>query len=173
MIITLNKISTPIGEMIVGATDDGLCLLEFEDKDRLKKHFQHFDRYLKEYDTKKGDHPIINETREQLNDYFNLKRKSFDIPLHLIGTPFQLSVWKKLQTIPFGRARSYKEQAIALGNLKAIRAVAKTNGDNKIAIVIPCHRIVGSNNTLVGYGGGLWRKEFLLNLENAQLNLFK
>jgi O-6-methylguanine DNA methyltransferase len=83
----------------------------------------------------------------------------------MAGTPFQIKVWKILQTIPYGTTRSYAEQAKLLGIINAVRAVARANGDNKIAIIIPCHRVIGSDGKLVGYGGGLWRKKYLLNLE--------
>lgn len=101
----------------------------------------------------------------QLQEYFSGKRKEFDLPLVLPGTPFQRKVWAGLQTIPYGRTRSYKEQAEAIGSANAVRAVAKANGDNRIAIIVPCHRVIGADGELVGYGGGLWRKRFLLDLE--------
>ena len=93
------------------------------------------------------------------------KRKEFTIPLVVPGTAFQKEVWSALQTIPYSETRSYKEQAEIIGNPKAIRAVARANGDNRIAIIILCHRVIGTNGELVGYGGGLWRKRYLLNLE--------
>ncbi len=93
------------------------------------------------------------------------KETDFDVPLQLPGTDFQVKVWEELMKIPFGSTRSYKEQAIALNNPKAVRAVARANGDNRIAIIIPCHRVIGSDGKLVGYGGGVWRKQYLLNLE--------
>ena len=107
----------------------------------------------------------------QLNAYFDGDRKDFDIPLDLRGTPFQERVWTVLRDIPYGETRSYMDQAIALGIPKAVRAVASANGDNRIAIMVPCHRVIGKNGTLVGYGGGLWRKQFLLDLEGAPQQL--
>ena len=98
----------------------------------------------------------------QLMEYFEGKRKGFDLPLVLPGTEFQIKVWDQLLTIPFGSTRSYAEQAVAIGNPKAVRAVARANGDNRLAIIIPCHRVIGSDGKLTGYGGGLWRKEWLL-----------
>jgi AraC family transcriptional regulator of adaptative response/methylated-DNA-[protein]-cysteine methyltransferase len=91
----------------------------------------------------------------------------FDVPLVLPGTPFQKKVWAGLQTIPYGHIRSYKEQAEAIGDPNAVRAIAKANGDNRIAILIPCHRVIGANGELVGYGGGLTRKQYLLQLESS------
>ena len=94
----------------------------------------------------------------------------FDLPLLLDGTEFQQIVWKELQKIPYGSTRSYEQQAIAIKNPKAIRAVARANGDNRIAIIVPCHRVIGKDGKLVGYGGGIWRKQFLLNLEKNNLD---
>ncbi len=96
----------------------------------------------------------------------------FTIPLDLIGTDFQKKVWNELIKIPFGETRSYKDQSIAVGDLLAIRAVANANGKNKIAIIVPCHRVIGSDGSLTGYAGGKKRKQFLLELESQQLNLF-
>jgi len=103
----------------------------------------------------------------QLAEYFSGKRKEFDLPLVLPGTPFQQRVWAGLRTIPHGATRSYKEQAEAIGLPGAVRAVAKANGDNRIAVIIPCHRVIGADGRLVGYGGGLWRKRYLLDLESG------
>lgn len=115
---------------------------------------------------------IIQSCVRQLDEYFAKKRRSFDLPLDMEGSQFQKRVWNELLTIPFGTVRSYKDQAIALGDIKAIRAVAKANGANKIAIVVPCHRIIGSDHSLTGYAGGLWRKKALLELESNQGSLF-
>ena len=101
----------------------------------------------------------------QLSEYFEGRRKNFTIPLLLNGTEFQEKVWNILQQIPYGHTHTYQEQAELTGNKNSIRAVAKANGDNRIAILVPCHRVIGSNGKLVGYGGGLWRKQFLLDLE--------
>src|SRR5699024_10469520 len=93
---------------------------------------------------------------------------TFTVPLTLVGTDFQKEVWQALQTIPYGKTRSYKEQSQQIGNEKAIRAVAGANGQNKISVIIPCHRIIGSDGSLTGYGGGLWRKRYLLELEQKR-----
>ena len=118
------------------------------------------------------DDDILNRLENELNDYFKGNLKEFTIPLDLIGTDFQKKVWNELIKIPFGETRSYKEQSIAVGDLLAIRAVANANAKNKIAIVVPCHRVIGSDGTLTGYAGGKKRKKFLLELESKQLNLF-
>jgi len=112
---------------------------------------------------------ILEETRKQLDEYFNMERKIFDIPLILVGTDFQKNVWKALQKVPYGTTATYLELAQNIGNEKAVRAVASANGANSIGLIIPCHRIIGSNGELTGYGGGLALKKKLLKLEQ---NLF-
>jgi methylated-DNA-[protein]-cysteine S-methyltransferase len=107
----------------------------------------------------------------QLDEYFLGKRKNFDLPLSLHGTTFQLAVWKQLETIPYGKTKTYKDIAIGVGNEKAVRAVGLTNGRNPIAIVVPCHRVIGSNGKMVGYASGVWRKEWLLAHERNNYHL--
>lgn len=113
---------------------------------------------------------IIEETRRQLDEYFRHERQAFDIPLLTAGTEFQKSVWNSLMEIPYGQTITYGEMATRLGKPAAVRAVANANGANAISIIIPCHRVIGSNNTLTGYGGGLEAKKFLLELEQTQTN---
>lgn len=113
---------------------------------------------------------IIEETRRQLDEYFRHERQAFDIPLLTAGTKFQKSVWNSLMEIPYGQTITYGELATRLGKPAAVRAVANANGANAISIIIPCHRVIGSNNTLTGYGGGLRAKKFLLELEQTQTN---
>ena len=115
-----------------------------------------------------AESPILRETAAQLTEYFGGKRKAFDVPLAPSGTDFRLSVWKALRDIPFGETRSYKEIAARVGNPKASRAVGMANNRNPIAILIPCHRVIGANGSLVGYGGGLSVKRFLLDLESGR-----
>jgi len=166
-IITVTRILTPLGPMLAGATEKGICLLEFVDRRMLETQIK---RLKKIFDAEfiPGENKHIDELNKQLKEYFEGKRKDFDLQLVIDGTDFQQKVWKELQKIPFGKTRSYQQQAIALGNPKAIRAVAKANGDNRIAVIIPCHRVIGKNGELVGYGGGMWRKQFLLNLEKGR-----
>ncbi len=109
--------------------------------------------------------PVFLQLRQELGEYFAGKRKSFDVKLAPEGTEFQRAAWKALTKIPFGQTRSYGEQAAAIGNPKAVRAIGAANGRNPIAIVVPCHRVIGANGTLMGYAGGLDKKEFLLKLE--------
>ncbi|MGB5849234.1 MAG: methylated-DNA--[protein]-cysteine S-methyltransferase, partial [Ignavibacteriaceae bacterium] len=148
------------------ATDEGICLLEFVDRRMLETQIKRLKKNLSS-EFVPGNNKYFDELSHQLREYFDGERKVFDVPLYIPGTGFQLQVWKELQKIPYGKTRSYKEQAMAINNPKAIRAVARANGDNRIAIIIPCHRVIGNSGELVGYGGGIWRKQYLLKLENA------
>ena len=165
-LIPTTRILTPLGPMLAGATDDGVCLLEFIDRRMLETQLRRLCKLLNAKFVP-GLHKLFDPLSKQLEEYFAGKRKKFDIPLVLPGTPFQNKVWAGLQTIPYGSTRSYKEQAEAIGSPNAIRAVAKANGDNRIAILVPCHRVIGANGELVGYGGGLSRKQYLLKLESS------
>ncbi|WP_408606456.1 methylated-DNA--[protein]-cysteine S-methyltransferase [Haloplasma contractile] len=111
--------------------------------------------------------PILVEAKNQLNAYFKGDRDTFDLPFKINGTTFQSKVWTELSNIPYGETRSYKDIAIGIGNEKASRAIGNANNKNKIAILIPCHRVVGTKGKLVGYEGGLWRKEWLLKHEGS------
>ncbi|WP_108124273.1 methylated-DNA--[protein]-cysteine S-methyltransferase [Saccharospirillum mangrovi] len=164
--VTYRILETPLGEMMAGATDTGLCLLEFTDPERLQRQLprlqQHLDAPLHE-----GDHALFQPLSAQLAEYFDGNRREFELPLDLMGTAFQRQAWTALLAIPYGQTRSYQQQAEAIGQPDAVRAVARANGDNRLGIVIPCHRVIGKNGTLTGYGGGLWRKQKLLALEGA------
>ena len=165
-LIPTTRILTPLGPMLAGATDEGICLLEFVDRRMLETQLNRLSRLL---DAKivPGSHEHFGCLSQQLEEYFVGRRKQFDIPIVLPGTEFQKKVWAGLGAIPYGATRSYKQQAEAIGAPNAVRAVARANGDNRIAILIPCHRVVGANGELVGYGGGLTRKEYLLKLESS------
>jgi AraC family transcriptional regulator of adaptative response/methylated-DNA-[protein]-cysteine methyltransferase len=163
MIIT-TKIETPLGEMIAGATEDGICLLEFTDRRMLSTELKDLERLL-ETTIEEGDNRYIKLLRKQLAEYFKGRRKEFSVPLVTPGTEFQQIVWKELLNIPFGSTRSYQEQADILDKPGSVRAIANANGMNRISIVIPCHRVIGSNGHLTGYGGGLKRKKWLLDHE--------
>lgn len=162
--ITIIKIETPLGEMVAGATDEGVCLLEFCDRRMLPTEYKDLTRLLKT-DIKDGENEHLKVLVKQLKEYFSGKRKEFSLPLVTPGTEFQQAVWKELQNIQFGTTRSYFEQAIALNSPGSVRAVANANGMNRISIVIPCHRVIGSDGSLTGYGGGLKRKRWLLDHE--------
>jgi methylated-DNA-[protein]-cysteine S-methyltransferase len=119
------------------------------------------------------DHPVLVETERQLNEYFQGKRRSFCLKLDMVGTSFQNEVWQTLLAIPFGETRSYGQLARQLGNPRAMRAVGAANGRNPIAIVVPCHRVIGASGKLTGFAGGLDAKEHLLGLENKKRNSTK
>ena len=116
-----------------------------------------------------GPSEHLDTLRRELDLYFQGRLREFKVPLVMAGTEFQKRVWQALQTIPYGQTRSYKQQAVMIGQPKAVRAVGRANGDNRIAIIIPCHRVIGDNGQLTGYGGGLWRKRFLLDLEQKKI----
>lgn len=163
------KIITPIGEMIAMATDEAICLLDFFDSKTLLIDQTIAMQHFKITDDEEKDTLLLLELAHQLNEYFAKERKEFTLPIELIGTSFQQKVWKMLQIIPYGETRTYKEQAIAVGNPKGVRAVANANAKNRISIIVPCHRVIGTNGTLTGYAGGLDRKKFLLDLERQNL----
>ena len=167
--IVLNRILTPLGPMLVGAHEGGICLLEFADRRMLETQF---DRLRKRFDRGivPGTHPHIDQLEGELDEYFEGTRHEFEVPLVYPGTDFQVACWEYLRTIPYGATRSYGDQARALGRPGAQRAVGRANGDNRLAIVIPCHRVVGSDGRLTGYGGGLWRKKMLLEHEKSCSN---
>ena len=163
--IAINRIETPIGPLLAGANEEGICLLEFSDRRMLETQIKILEKRLNA-ELYPGKSEYFEPLANQIDEYFSGNRTEFDISLITPGTPFQQQVWKAIEDVPFGKIRTYKQQSIQIGNPKAVRAVGSANGDNRIAIIIPCHRIVGNNGALVGYGGGLWRKRFLLELEN-------
>lgn len=162
--IALKRIDTPLGRMRVGATEKGICLFDFQFRRAVEGIMERVERLLDDKFVE-ADSPHFSILETQIAEYFNGTRKEFDVPLHLTGTPFQKSVWEALKNIPFGETRSYKQQSVVMGQEKAIRAIASANGDNPIAIIIPCHRIIGEDGSLTGYSGGLQRKQQLLDLE--------
>lgn len=162
--IKITKIGTPLGEMIAGATDDGLCLLEFNDRRMLPTEYKDLKKFLNTT-IEDGDNDHLQTIKKQLKEYFEGNRKEFALPVISPGTEFQQIVWKKLQEIPFGTTISYQEMANKLNKSGSVRAVANANGMNRISIVIPCHRVIGSDGSLTGYGGGLKRKKWLIDHE--------
>jgi AraC family transcriptional regulator of adaptative response/methylated-DNA-[protein]-cysteine methyltransferase len=170
-IIHITRLESPLGPLFACATENGICLLEFTDRKMLETELKMLTK-LFDASVVHGECQHFDILRIQLQEYFNGKRKEFSIPLDSPGTDFQKAVWNELQRIPYGTTRSYKEQAAALNKPGAVRAVANANGMNRISIVIPCHRVIGDNGHLTGYGGGLWRKKYLLDLESNVLNEF-
>ena len=163
----LTMVETPLGPMAAAATDAGICLLEYTDPHRLQQQVEGLRRRISPV-LVEGDHPHLATLRLQLASYFSGGLKQFTVPLLAPGTPFEERVWQALLEIPYGRTRSYIEIARDLGSPEGQRAVGRANGLNRIAIVIPCHRVVNHGGAgLGGYGGGLWRKERLLDLERG------
>ncbi|RUO29768.1 XRE family transcriptional regulator [Aliidiomarina sedimenti] len=167
--ILLDRLTTPLGPMLLGATEKGVCLLEFVDRRMLETEFRDLQRLLKA-PVMLGENDHIRQAKTELEEYFAGVRREFSIALDMPGTDFQQQVWQGLQTIPYAQTRSYKAQADYLGRPTAVRAVANANGYNRVAIVVPCHRVIGSNGNLTGYGGGLERKRWLLEHERNQVN---
>jgi O-6-methylguanine DNA methyltransferase len=165
MKLTAWDVSTPLGTMLSVFSPEGLTLLAFHDQSNLPFH-------LKQIEKDTGCQPVFkptiatNNLQYQLDEFFHQQRTTFDIPLKMIGTPFQISVWKSLQQISYGETLYYQQQAGLLGNPKAIRAIASANGSNRISIIVPCHRVIGKQGKLVGFAGGIERKRALLALEH-------
>ena len=153
--MNFDMMESPVGELLIVADDVAVRMISF-DKGELSG------------ETAKGwrrGGALVAEARRQLGEYFQGRRRQFDLPLAPSGTPFQLRAWQALRDIPYGATRSYGEQARAMGQPRAVRAVGAANGRNPIAIVVPCHRVIGGDGKLTGYGGGLDVKQYLLDLE--------
>ena len=165
--IWINRVATPLGSMIMGVHDSGLCLLEFAERRMLDTQLKRLARHMGRVFLP-GEHPLMDQVKQELDAYFTGALRNFSIPLQAPGTVFQEAVWQALQAIPYGETRSYAQVAEGIGHADAVRAVGRANGDNRIAIIIPCHRVVGSDGEPTGYGGGIWRKEYLLAMEQAQ-----
>jgi len=163
-LVTITRVLTPLGPMVAGVTDKGICLLEFFDRRMLETQLKRLTKLINA-SFLPGEHPLFIQLNQQLKSYFAGNLKTFKLPLDIPGTEFQKNVWQQLVNIPYAKTRSYQQQAEQINNPKAVRAVAKANGDNRISIIIPCHRVIGKNGSLTGYGGGLWRKQRLLELE--------
>ena len=144
---------SPFGKFSIRSTEQAIEEIKFTELDQ------------------KRPHPLIDRCKRQLEEYFNAQRIEFDLPINMNGTPFQRNVWKALCSIPFGSTVSYQSIAIQLNNHKAARAVGAANGQNPIAIIVPCHRVIGKNGTLTGYAGGVQLKQKLLNLEQSKISL--
>ncbi len=163
-VIDFTRIETDLGTMVACATDKGVCLLEFSDRKGLETELKQLAKYHNA-NIVQGQNKYFKQLREELDAYFEGRLKEFKVPLDISGTDFQKQVWQALVEIPYGTTSSYLRQAEVLGKPSSVRAVANANGMNKIAIIIPCHRVVGSDGSLTGYAGGLWRKRKLIDLE--------
>ncbi|MBS0201152.1 MAG: methylated-DNA--[protein]-cysteine S-methyltransferase [Proteobacteria bacterium] len=157
-IVRWRHIASPVGDLLVATDDNGLRAIEFP---RNRHPMKRDDGWIE------GAHPLIDEAQRQLDDYFAGKRTIFDVPLAPRGTPFQLAVWQALREIPFGDTWTYGDLARHINQPSAVRAVGAANGRNPIPVIVPCHRVIGSDGSLTGFGGGLPTKEFLLRLEGA------
>lgn len=171
-ILFTHRFDTPLGQMLACASSSGLCLLEFADTPadvpRLLKELAALQRVMAATIVP-GVNIHIQQAQQQLQDYFRGVRRDFSVLLHLSGTAFQQLVWNGLLRIPYGQTISYQVQAQAIGQPSAVRAVARANGANRMAIIIPCHRVIGKNGQLTGYAGGLTRKQCLLQHEERML----
>lgn len=166
--IVVTWMESPIGPLLAAATNDGVCLLEFTDRRMLEAQFATLRRRFKTAIVP-GENQHLSALKQELTEYFAGTRKKFSVPLVFPGTPFQEQVWKQLLKIPYGATVSYEDIAHRVGSPKAVRAVGTANGMNRIAVVIPCHRVVNKSGELGGYGGGLWRKKLLLGLEQGKM----
>jgi O-6-methylguanine DNA methyltransferase len=162
---------TPLGLMYACAAEQGVCLLEFFDRKKIDNQFALLKKQLSA-NIAERETPILKSLKNELSEYFAGKRQKFTVPLFLVGTDFQKKVWNELLKIPFGTTVSYMQLSEKTGDKKAVRAVANANASNKIAIIVPCHRVIGSDGSLTGYAGGLDRKLKLLNMEKGVAGLF-
>ncbi|MDQ0340710.1 O-6-methylguanine DNA methyltransferase [Caldalkalibacillus uzonensis] len=163
------EIQTPIGPLTLARTKQGLCAIEFGQGENVLTALANWSRKNFLTDRLLHDQDALAHEMNQLEAYFQGERTQFDCELHLVGTPFQKLVWQALLNIPYGEVRSYKEIAKEVGAPKAVRAIGGANNKNPVPIIVPCHRVVGSNGALVGYGGGLEIKRQLLLLEGAPI----
>jgi len=164
--ICIQYYQTEVGELIMGSFENKLCLLDYKNREKRTSIDNRLTKGLKaEFVDANSD--VLKLTRTQLNEYFTAQRKILDIPLLMVGTEFQKRVWNALLKIQYGETTSYRQLSKNINNEKAVRAVANANGANAMSIIIPCHRIIGSNGALVGYAGGLAAKQSLLDLEQS------
>lgn len=164
--ILFSHLENPLGPMIAGATDNGVCFLEWHDRGGLERIME---RVTKRYrrSLAEGTNRHLAQLEQEMLEYFIGKRRQFAIAIDVTGTEFEQNTWSQLLKIPYGETRSYSQIGMALGKPKARRAVGRANGANYLAIVIPCHRVIEANGNLRGYGGGVWRKKWLLELEQT------
>ena len=165
--VLLAWMKSPLGPLVAGATAAGVCLVEYTDRRMLEAQIGSVRRVFGA-PVIPGSNAHLDRLQEEMASYFSGTLRRFSVPLTYPGTPFQVRVWKQLLAVPFGETRSYEEMAAAVGQPRAVRAVGRANGLNRIAIVIPCHRVVNKDGNLCGYGGGLWRKQYLLDLERRR-----
>ena len=169
-IILFSQLSTPLGQMFICATENGVCLVEFDNNKRREKELIDLQKMLNAH-TLAGENDHIKQAKKEIAEYFDGQRKIFEVPLHMPGTDFQVSVWESVCQIPYGTTSTYQQQAKRIKNPKAIRAMGAANGSNRISIIVPCHRVIGKDGKLRGYGSGIEKKRWLLEHERAHSNL--
>ncbi|MFC1235516.1 methylated-DNA--[protein]-cysteine S-methyltransferase [Vibrio sp. F74] len=162
--IEIQYYKTPCGELLLGSYDNQLCICDWRYRNMRNAIDNRITGKLQAQYVEK-DNEVLSETRNQLSEYFSSRRRDFELPLLFVGTEFQKQVWRQLVLVPFGDTSTYLNLAKAMGNKDAVRAVANANGANALSIIVPCHRIIGSNGQLVGYAGGLEAKRKLIMLE--------
>jgi AraC family transcriptional regulator of adaptative response/methylated-DNA-[protein]-cysteine methyltransferase len=159
-------LDTPLGPMLAAASDDAICQLEFADRRGLERSYAELRRRF-QLPVVPGDNTVLKQLRHELREYFNGRRKEFSGRVELRGTEFQERVWRELQRLPCGQTASYEAIARKIGAPTAVRAVARANGTNRLYLLVPCHRVIAKDGALSGYGGGVWRKRRLLELERT------
>ena len=159
-------VETQLGNMQALVSEKGVVMCDFVDRSQVTREMNSLIRLLPGCRIVDGEHPYLEQLRVQFAEYFDGKRTEFQIPLHLVGTPFQIRVWQALLQIPYGTTITYAQQARMIGNPAAVRAVAAANGRNRLPILVPCHRVIGADGSLTGYSGGVGRKAELLRLEH-------
>lgn len=168
--IHIQYYNSPCGEIVLASMGNELCLCDWNEMPCAERNKHRLVKYMNAvFRVETSD--VLEQTKKQLDEYFAGTRKAFDIPLHPVGTEFQQQVWNTLLKIPYGETRSYKDIALSIANLKGIRAVAQAIGANGISILIPCHRVIGSNHSLTGFAGGIEAKRILLEIEREMSNI--
>lgn len=168
--IHIQYYNSPCGEIVLASMGNELCLCDWNKMPCAERNKHRLAKYMNA-EFKAETSYVLEQTKKQLDEYFTGTRKAFDIPLHPVGTEFQQQVWNALLEIPYGETRSYKDIALSIANLKGIRAVAQAIGANGISILIPCHRVIGSNHSLTGFAGGIEAKRILLQIERGNDNI--
>jgi AraC family transcriptional regulator of adaptative response/methylated-DNA-[protein]-cysteine methyltransferase len=164
--IFFKVVDSPIGDLVLGVSSRGCCLVEFVDRGGLERIKQHIVKRYK-LDMSVGEHPLLDDVESELTGYFSGTLHRFSISLDLRGTRFEEAVWKELLSIPYGQTRTYGDIARTVQKPLAFQAVGRANGRNPLAIIVPCHRVLQKGGGMCGYGGGVWRKKFLLDLEKS------
>ncbi len=163
-LILINRLTTPLGPMFICATENGICLLEFVDRRMLETELKDLQKLLNA-NIISGENKFTKQAKKEVAEYFDGKRKTFEVKLDTPGTEFQNLIWANLKKIGYGKTSTYQQQAESINKPKGVRAVASANGHNRIAIIIPCHRVIGKDGKMTGYGGGIERKKWLLDHE--------